>query len=134
MRRKPKAFALISAVFILVILALVGSFIVSIGSISGSSSTFAIQGVRAYFAARAGAEWGLHQVITTDACPGTTTINMTESGLNGFRAIVSCSQTSYTEGLSTYNVFEITSIGRKNSFGSADYVSRRVRVSATLGN
>lgn len=62
-----RGFALVSAIFILVVLAALGAFIVNISTSQQIGSALDVQGVRAYQSARAGVEWGLFQVQSTAA-------------------------------------------------------------------
>jgi MSHA biogenesis protein MshP len=62
-----RGFALVSAIFILVVLAALGAFILNISTNQQIGSALDVQGVRAYQAARAGIEWGLFQVQSTAA-------------------------------------------------------------------
>ena len=52
-----------TAIFLLVVLSLLGAFIVSVTGLQQSSQQLDVQGVRAYQAARAGIEWGAWQVL-----------------------------------------------------------------------
>jgi MSHA biogenesis protein MshP len=67
MKHGMRGFAIVSAIFILVVLAALGAFMVSISSSQHIGSALDVQGVRAYQAARAGIEWGLFQVNATPA-------------------------------------------------------------------
>lgn len=77
--RAQRGFSLPTAIFLIVILAALGVFIVFVSGIQQSSQALDVQGVRAYQAARAGIEWGAYQVLdpnnTLNAadCSGTTT-------------------------------------------------------------
>lgn len=62
-------FAIISAIFILVVLSILGAFVLNISSMQQVSSAQDVQGSRAYQAARAGLEWGMYQVNITNAGP-----------------------------------------------------------------
>lgn len=64
-----RGFAIVTAMFILVVLAALGAFIVNISTNQQIGSVLDVQGVRAYQAARAGLEWGLYQVESTGAPP-----------------------------------------------------------------
>jgi MSHA biogenesis protein MshP len=131
--KKQAGFSLLSAIFILAVLAVISAFVLDISAVSRSTATYSLQGQRAYFAAKSGVDWGIYKIVTTpSACPATTTINLTQGGLNGFSVQVTCSVNSFTEGTTNYNMFTITGFATKGSFGSADYVSRRVQVIATL--
>lgn len=60
---KPlRGFAILSAIFILVVLAALGAFILNISSSQQIGSALDVQSARAYQAARAGIEWGVYQV------------------------------------------------------------------------
>ena len=65
--QRMQGFAIVTAIFILVVLAALGAFIVSISTNQQTSAALDIQGVRAYQAARAGVEWGVYQVQATPA-------------------------------------------------------------------
>ncbi|MCX7156856.1 MAG: pilus assembly PilX N-terminal domain-containing protein [Rhodocyclales bacterium] len=60
--KRLRGFAIVSAIFILVVLAALGAFIMSISTSQQIGSALDVQGVRAYQAARAGLEWGLYKV------------------------------------------------------------------------
>ena len=66
-RERPHGFAIVSAIFILVVLAALGAFIINISSSQQIGSALDVQGARAYQAARAGIEWGLFQAQATPA-------------------------------------------------------------------
>jgi len=65
--KRLRGFAILSAIFILVVLAMLGAFIMNISSSQQIGSALDVQGVRAYQAARAGIEWGVYQVQATAA-------------------------------------------------------------------
>ena len=52
-------FTLVQAIFILVVLALLGTYMVSLSTVQQSTTTQAVLQARAYQAARAGLEWGI---------------------------------------------------------------------------
>ncbi len=136
-----RGFALVAAVFIVVVLALLGIMMVTIGGMQRSTVSAAVQGARAYHAARAGVEWGIHQALNT--APGTmcgldpatiTTgpFSPAVAGLNGFSVSVVCTYTEHREGPApNYNVYVVTSTATTGTFGDTDYVSRRIQVTAT---
>ncbi len=61
--RRARGFTLISALFLLVVLALLGLFIVRVAGLRSSDEALDVGGARAYQAAQAGIEWGLVQVL-----------------------------------------------------------------------
>ena len=131
--KHKQGFSLMAALFILVVLTVMSGFTVSIASMSRSTASFSMQGLRAYFAARSGLEWGLYKVTNTPtACPANTTLNLTQGGLQGFDVNVTCTVTSFTEGTTNINVFLLTSLASKGGFGDPDYVSREMQMSVAM--
>lgn len=65
--KRMQGFAIVTAIFILVVLAALGAFIVSISTNQQIGTALDIQGVRAYQAAKSGVEWGIYQVEATPA-------------------------------------------------------------------
>jgi len=104
---KERGFTIVTAIFLLVVLAMLGAFMLSLTGLQQSSSVLDVQGVRAYQAARAGVEWGAWQVLDPDnaigtsalpTCPASPTqLTLTDS-LSPFTVTVTCSATSTTEG------------------------------------
>lgn len=65
-RTRQRGFTLVTAIFVLVVLAALGAAIAVVSPGQQLGSALDVQGARAYQAARAGLEWGLFQV-TRDA-------------------------------------------------------------------
>ena len=89
-----RGFALVSAIFILVVLAALGAFIVNISTSQQIGSALDVQGVRAYQAARAGIEWGLYRQLQAGSCAGATSFSPTASTMAGFTVTVVCTDTA----------------------------------------
>ena len=66
-RQRSAGFALVAAIFLLVVLAALGAFIVTISTSQQMGSALDVQGERAYQAARSGIEWGVYQVTRNHA-------------------------------------------------------------------
>jgi len=101
--RLQRGFTMPTAIFLVVILAMLGVFIISVTGLQQSSQVLDVQGVRAYQAARAGIEWGAYQVLdphstlpanTLPTCPAPST-NLTglAGSLSIFTVTVQCSAT-----------------------------------------
>jgi MSHA biogenesis protein MshP len=60
---RQRGFSLISAIFLLVVLAALGAAMLTISTVHQASSALDVQGARAYQAARAGINWGLYQQL-----------------------------------------------------------------------
>jgi MSHA biogenesis protein MshP len=104
--KRVRGFAIVSAIFILIVLAALGAFIVTISTNQQIGSALDVQGVRAYQAARAGVEWGVFQVQSTAAYNfGYTS---TDANLRKCPGGVSPSTDSFTPGAATLTAFTIT--------------------------
>ncbi|GAB4350647.1 MAG: hypothetical protein Kow006_13620 [Gammaproteobacteria bacterium] len=134
--RRQRGFSIVTAIFVIVVLALLGAYLVSISSTQHATVSMGLQGARAYQAAQAGIEWGARMVITAPAtmCGTTstnTTFSLTSGALNGFDVSVDCVYTTHQERSDTYAVYVLTSRASKGVLGSLDYVSRTIRATVT---
>jgi MSHA biogenesis protein MshP len=130
---------MLSAVFILVVVAALGGYIAVISSQQHTASALDVQGVRVYAAARSGLEWGLYQVNVVNA-HGTCTsasgsFSPTAPTLLGYTVTVSCTATTDSNGGPT--VFVLTAVACNQPVSGAcpnttapgvNYVERRIDV------
>lgn len=115
-------FTLVQAIFIVVVLSLLGVAMMRLIGVQSSTSVFALQGARAYQAARSGLEWGAARARAGNSCNGTLTVD-------DFTVNVTCSSQSFTEGsIGPYDVYRIGATATFGSYGSPDYVSRRAEM------
>lgn len=130
-----KGFSLVTAIFIMVVLGLVGMYMVTLTGTQQATTIMSLQGARALQAARAGIEWGAHQAFfnTGAACgaaPGgtTSTMSLAGNGLNGFSVDVHCSYTAHTERGDDFCVFQLEAVARWGTLAQPkDHVQRQVR-------
>ena len=126
--RTESGFVLPTAIFLLVILAALGGYMVSLSRTSHLSSALDIQGGRAYLAARAGIEWAAWQLLQnpTPSCVAVAPPLV----LAAFSVDVSCIQSgSYTDGADTVEIYQITSTATSGLPGQVDYVDRQIQAS-----
>ena len=125
-RAKQAGLSIISAIFMLVLLAALAAFMLTFSTSSNVTQAQDIQGSRAYWAARSGLEWGAYRVLQDNAC-ATTTLT-----LSGFTVAVTCTLSPlYLEGGSNVNIYRITSTANQGTLGSVGYVERQLQ--ATVG-
>ncbi len=119
---RQRGFAAITAIFILVVLAALGAFMVSMSSQQQLSSAQDVQGSRAYWAARAGIEWALGSLsVTPSSCPTPPS----PFALDGFTLVVSCSSHAYDEAGVAHVMYSLTSIASAGGAkGGIAYVER----------
>ena len=120
--RTQHGFAAIAAIVLLVLLAALGSFMISISNTQQLTSAQDVQGTRAYWAARAGLEWGVASANTSSACPAAST-TLT---VDGFSVAVTCGLSSYSEASSTVKILQFQSLATSGSAGSLGYIERSV--------
>lgn len=100
-RAASRGFSLISAIFLLVVLAALGTAIVNVATVQHKSSAFDVQGARAYQSARAGIEWALYQTLmTVGYCNGPAAVTNsfklpTGTTLSEFTVTVTCTPVIY---------------------------------------
>ncbi len=125
--KRARGSAIIVAIFLLVALATLGAFIVSITSSQQIGSAYDIQGARAYQAAHYGSEWGVYRLLkgacsggdfcalckaASYAAPTSTNLTGLAGSLSDFTVTVSCgggiaAGGSYAEGGSTVWVYQL---------------------------
>lgn len=125
-RARQSGLSIISAIFMLVLLAALAAFMLTFSMSSNVTQAQDIQGSRAYWAARSGLEWGAYRVLQDNAC-ATTTLT-----LSGFTVAVTCTLSGpYLEGGSNVSIYRITSTANEGTLGSVGYVERQLQ--ATVG-
>jgi MSHA biogenesis protein MshP len=119
------------AIFLLVVLSLVGMVMLRMVGVSGATASLSLRAARAFQAARSGIEWGTRQVTLLGACPATTTLPLTQAGLAGFSVVVSCTSSQHVDSAAVTTNYLISSSATAGTFGTRDFVSRRLRGTVT---
>jgi MSHA biogenesis protein MshP len=130
--RETQGFALVGAIFIVVVMAIAGAYMLSVSGVQRESTNLALLGPRAYYAAQSGLEWALHEAVATPATCPADTFSLTEGALVGFDVTVTCTKTRHTENAVTTTVFRITSKAEYGTYGGRDYVSRQLETTAMV--
>jgi MSHA biogenesis protein MshP len=136
-----RGFSLLTAIFLLVVLAGLGGVMVTFFVAQQQSSTLDVMGSRAYQASRAGIEWAAHNISATGAgvlWPGCATYaapatlfaaNTLAGNLSPFSVTLTCSSVMVLEGGATIYVYELTSTAVNGAApGSKDRVERVISV------
>lgn len=125
-RQAQRGFAAIAAIFLVVILAAFGAFMVSISNTQQLNSAQDVLGSRAYWAARAGLEWAVARLPAGSTACWLATAPAPPTAIEGFTVDVTCTSNTYTEGAVTLYVFKLVSTARSPVVGSVGYVERSV--------
>lgn len=143
---RERGFSLIGAIFVLVVLALIGAFMITIGTVQQTTVSQAVQASRASHAARSGIEWGIAQALNAatraatcgappppnpTTAPAATTLTLSGPGLDGFTVAVTCNYSRHQETSECFNVYRITARAQSGAFGEPHYVSRDIETRVT---
>ena len=131
MSQPQLGFALIPALFLIVVLGALAVVAVRVGTGQQQAVTMSLMQTRALSAAQTGIEWGAFKALT-GSCIASTTLTLTEAALNGFSVIVTCAAVTFSAGGATNTSFVLNSAATSGLYGQPGYV-RRV-VSGTYTN
>jgi MSHA biogenesis protein MshP len=128
-RLRQRGFSLITAIFLIVVLAALGAYMVIFTGLQQATLQADVLGVRAYYAARAGAEWAIYRALDPDntivipasattfaPCPSGT-INTLGGSLSPFTVVISCTELPVpaTEAGRSIQVYSITATACNNT-------------------
>lgn len=139
--RRARGVSLITAVFLVVVLAGLAAAIVRLAVVQQASSSMDMLGIQAYQAARSGLEWGIFQQLRVQppsvacfASPSTFAMPA-EGSLRNFSVTVTCTAKAGNTVGDTTNRWTIAAVacnqpgpsGCPNASADPDYVQRRVQ-------
>jgi len=116
-----KGITLIGALFIIVVMALLGTGLLQLTTTSQQSIGQELTSVKAYFAAQSALQWGMYQA-TFAAATGTHTISFNQQGLINTRAITTLS----ANNLGGLTYYQINADGRYGGSGDREYSRRQL--------
>ena len=135
---RQRGIAIVTAIFLIVILAALAAFSVSLFRIQQVSTGLASAGTRALQAANSGLEWGYWQVLDAGgpACAATTNLAMPAgTGLGLFTVTVTCTSTPHTEAGNPVTNYRLQATACSqpaagacpNPAPGSDYIERQVQ-------
>lgn len=134
-------FIIPAAIFLIVVLAALGAYAVTISTTQSFASAQDVQGSRAYHAARSALEWEIYQVLDPanstvvapanpgwpnfPACPASTAL-----AINGFTVTVSCTSSDYNENATvrSIRVYSITATAASGTVATLGRIERQLQV------
>lgn len=133
-----KGFSLVTAIFLLVVLASLMGYLVSLRVVQQSTVVMSAQGASAYQAARAALEFGIFQALNNATCnaSNTLTFSAADLSLSPFSVDLSCTLSTHVEGVRQVNVYELTATASRGNYSlgadvNPDYVSRLIKVTVS---
>jgi MSHA biogenesis protein MshP len=128
-QQNQQGFIMVAAVFLLVVLASLGAFMVSFSTTQHLTSAQDIQGSSAYWAARAGMEWAVGSIDLSPVCPGP--VPPTPFIVDGFDLSITFTCNTYNEAGVIKTVFGITSVASSGGdVGSLTHIERSLSATA----
>lgn len=150
--KRQRGVGVVAALFVLVLLSVLGAAIARLGWTQQISSAQDMEGARAQRAANSGAEWGLYQALRgswTNCSGATQTLTEMRTDL-GMIVTVTCNVSSYVEGQTgsgdpptftdrTIRVYRVDAVACNaptvcpdaSRVGSIGYIERRRQIQAT---
>jgi MSHA biogenesis protein MshP len=142
-RSRQQGFSLVTAIFLLVVIGMLGTFAVTLSTTQHQSAALDVMGSRAYQAARAGVEWAAYHVASSPVnapaawtgCAQNTPLGSLGGTLSPFTVTVNCNAASHPEGTDAagatnyiwiYDVSAVAITG--GSPGDPGYVERVISV------
>ena len=125
-RVATRGFALVPALFLIVVLGALAVIAVRVGTGQQQAVTMRLEEARALAAAQAGIEWGAYQSLNAGACAASTTLNLTEASLAGFTVTVTCIASTFANGAATASSYVLKSTAVIGVYGQPGYVRRVV--------
>jgi MSHA biogenesis protein MshP len=116
--RSARGFLVIAAVFLLVVLAGLVAYLLTVSTTSQAASAADLNSARAHQAARAGLEVAAFQVLRSSTCTASQNLAFT-ANLSGYTATVSCTSSALSEGGVTVTAYSLVSTGCNEPVSSA---------------
>ncbi len=133
MSKFQRGFSIVSAIFLLVVLAFLGAAMTSFSTTQSQSSAMDVMGSRAYQAARAGVEWAAFNVVQSPVnspapwagCVAGASVAVA-GYLTSFSPVtVNCAASSSVEGAATIWIYDVSAVAQTGgAAGAPDYVQR----------
>jgi MSHA biogenesis protein MshP len=127
--RRASGVALLSAIFLMVVLVSLGAAMAVMSSTSQNTASKSLQTAKVYYGAKAGLEWGIQRAVAQATC-GAAGFTLAQGALNGVAVQVTCVQQTTHGGANV--VYYLTSTATIGAVGGLDYAERRVE--ATVSN
>jgi len=123
--RAARGMALVAAIFLLVVLAALGTALMTVSGVQHASYAQQIAAARVHYAARAGLEWAAWQAIV-DA-PGGCPAGASAFTLDGIDLAVSCARTNHAVGAAVVPYYVVDVEARRGAWGNVDFAARSLQ-------
>ena len=135
---RQQGFSLITAIFLLVVVASLIGYMVSLAVVQHGTLAMAVQGSRALQAARSGLDYAAYRALQSGHCPASETLvfGSDEPALQTFRVTLECSSSTHVEAGTTLRFYRLTALAEngsyaRNGMANPDFVSRKLRMTVS---
>lgn len=129
--RCSRGFSLVTTLFLLVVVAGLGGYLVNLATTQHLTSALAAQQARAYYAALGGLEWVVYQIQQDAGAPPACPTSPTTFIADGFSITSRCQRSLHVVGSNPqYAMFDVSAEATSGTFGDWDFVRRTI--SATI--
>ncbi len=132
MTRTRSGFTILGAIFLLVILSAAGAAMLRVAGVQRTTTSYDLLGARAYYAARSGIEWAIHEAVDSGACAASAAFSLNEVALDGFDLEVTCTATIHVQAAQSTTVYRVVSEAERGVFGTRDYARRQLEATIAI--
>lgn len=124
--------ALISAIFLVIVLAALIAAMTSLSIVQQDTATKSVLAARVYYGAKAGLEWGIQAAIATTACAASSgPFTPAGDASTGVSVTVTCAASQNGAGTAVFTYY-LTATATTGTLGTLSYAERRME--ATVSN
>lgn len=129
MKPAPRGFALVSALFIIVVLSALGAFLVNLVAVQHATPAMRARAARADYAARSGMAWAVRKATTGGGCANATfSYPAGEGALEGYTVHVRCAMLAHDLGAATPTPYYVIDVSAQaGAYEGPDFVSRSLQ-------
>jgi type II secretory pathway pseudopilin PulG len=109
---------LVTVIFVMIILGLLAALLAENLGGQYAAGTLAQQSRQAGYAAASGIEWGRERALQAGVC-GTSQFSLAD-----FMVTITCTTVQVTEGVATYDLYDIMSEAQHGLYGNPDFIRR----------
>lgn len=136
--RRQAGFSLVAAIFLIVVLAALGTFAVQVAMTQQQGANLELLEARAQAAAAAGIEYGAYMALKpSPVCTGSRTLRLTQGALAGYGVKVTCAATTHQiysgapPTAQNRQAYALAATATFGTYGKPDYVARTVTRNVT---
>jgi len=129
---RQAGFTLVTALFLLVVVAGLSVYMITIRNVQQSTVLYAQQGARAMQAAHAGIEWGIYEAVVNGNCIANPPFTASGNTLSAYSITVNCTSSTHDEAGVSIITYVLTSSAQTGALGTLDYVYRSLRASVSI--